>query len=60
MKSNGKNHLNSGLTTEREMIIKQRIAEHYYDRDDVLLEVAKRVLESHDLDDFVSNYRTIN
>lgn len=49
---NGKSHHGSSLTPERIELIKQRIAEKYYERDEVLFEVAKRILESHDLDDF--------
>ena len=49
---NGKNHSNSKLTLKRKEIIKRRISEKYYDKEEVLLEVAKRILESHDLDDF--------
>ncbi len=57
MNINGKGHSESGLTFERKEIIKRRIAENYYDREDVLLEVARRILESHDLDDFTSNHK---
>lgn len=47
-----KEHSGSGLNSERKEIIKRRISEKYYDREEVLLEVAKRILESHDLEDF--------
>lgn len=52
---NGKNNKRSGLTSERKEIIKQRISEKYYDREEVLLEVAKRILKSRDLDNFPNN-----
>jgi len=51
MNFNGKNHQGSILSSERKQIIRLRIAEKFYDRDDVLLEVANKILESHDLDD---------
>lgn len=55
MNFNGKSHPVSNLTSERKAIIKLRIAEKYYDRDDVLLEVAKRIIKSHDLDNLNQN-----
>lgn len=54
---NGKNQTRRGLDSERKEIIKHRISEKFYEREDVLLEVAKRILESHDLDDFPNNKR---
>lgn len=39
----------SALTPERLELIKQRIAENFYDQDDVLKEVAERMLKSKEL-----------
>lgn len=58
MNLNGKNHHSSSLTSERTQMIRLRIAQRFYDRDDVLLEVAKRILESHDLDDLKNNNKS--
>ena len=55
MNFNGKARRDSNLTSERKQLIKRRIAEKFYDRDEVLLEVAKRILVSHDLDDLKKN-----
>lgn len=51
-----KNHFKSDISQERMQLIKSRIAEKYYDREDILLEVAKRILKSHDLDDISGDY----
>jgi hypothetical protein len=59
--SNGKNNRRSGLNSERKEIIKRRISEKFYDREEVLMEVAKRILQSHDLDNFPNtNGRFLN
>ena len=55
MNFNGKARRDSNLTSERKQLIKRRIAEKFYDRDEVLLEVARRILVSHDLDDLKKN-----
>jgi len=56
MNFNEKNHFKSGISQERIRLIKSRIAEKYYDREDVLLEVAKKILKSHDLDNIPSDH----
>ena len=58
MNSNGKARRDSSLTSERKQLIKRRIAEKFYDRDEVLLEVAKRILGSHDLDDLKNSSKS--
>ncbi|GEM_PF-1986596 len=45
------------LTPERLKLIRQRIEENFYDQDEVLNEVADRMLKSKELRDFLNNLR---
>ena len=51
-----KNRIEFSDSQERIELIKRRIAEKYYDREDVLFEVAKRILDSNDLDEGPGRY----
>ena len=48
---------NTSLTSERIELIRQRIAENFYDQDDVLNEVAERMMKSKELREFLQNLR---
>ncbi|RMF61120.1 MAG: hypothetical protein D6748_02430 [Calditrichaeota bacterium] len=54
------NKTGSSLTPERIDLIRQRIAENFYDQDDVLNEVAERLLKSRELREFLNNLRPDN
>ena len=54
------NKMNASLSPERLALIRQRIAENFYDQDEILTDVADRMLKSNIFQSFLKNNSSDN